>query len=65
VGGNPFRRVKNKLLGGQPDQDLFSLSSKLVLEFAMQDIHRLLKWLDNVYSYKFCLNILFDHKPFT
>jgi hypothetical protein len=42
------RRVKNKLPRGQPDRDFSSLSSTLVLEFAMQYIHRLLMWLDNV-----------------
>jgi hypothetical protein len=51
--------VKNKLPGGQPDQDHLSLSSKLVLKFDTQDIHRLLKWLSNVLSYKSCLDILF------
>jgi hypothetical protein len=46
-------RVKNKLPRGQPDQDL-QIPSKLVIEFAMQEILLTLKWLD-----KFLENLLF------
>jgi hypothetical protein len=47
------RRVKNKLSGGQPDQDL-RIPSKLVIEFATQYILLTLKWLN-----KFLENLLF------
>jgi hypothetical protein len=37
-GRQPIHRVKYRLPGGQPDQDFLTLTSKLVLEFATQDI---------------------------
>jgi hypothetical protein len=62
VGGNPFRRVKNELPGGQPDSRFFE--SFQVSNFGIL-LHKTLdlEWFNNIRD--IILGWIFDHKPFT
>jgi hypothetical protein len=57
VGGNPFRRVKNKLPGGQPDSRLFNLFNNSVLNFTTQNIR--LRMVEQYKRHNSWFNILF------